>query len=583
MTNSSEIKISPLNFHEYTVLIVDDNPINLGVVSDYLEDYGFEIMVAQDGESGLTKAIKGQPDLILLDVVMPGIDGFETCCRLKAHQATQEIPIIFMTALTSTEDKVKGFEVGAVDYITKPIQQEEVMARATTHLRIRDLARQLKEQNQHLEKKAIQLETISQVGRQIISILDLRELLEKIVAFIQTKFDYYFVGIWLLDEAQDSGRTEDRLVLQVGVKRGETPQYEPGLVIPINLSHHIIVSVCRTRQYYMLDETKTETEFFTSEKLPSTRVELALPLQMGQRIIGVLDIHSDQATTFEREDITVFQSLADEIAIAIRNARLYELEKNFRQIEEERSRRLAELNMSKDKFFSIVAHDLKGPFQPLLLMAEFLFKDAETLQPKDVKEMSDSICRSAKNIYNLLENLLEWARMQIEGIEYQPAKLNLQAIVKQNIQLFAQNGDKKGVKVQNKVPNNLFVYADKNMLNTILGNLISNGVKFTSGGGTVTISAQVGSSRELWGDIFAEIAVSDTGVGISKRDQEKLFQMQSHHSTVGTAKEQGTGLGLIICKEMVEKNGGQIWVESELDKGTVVKFTVPNQDMGKKK
>ena len=120
----------PTSISEQTILIIDDNPANLGVVADYLEAYGYTILVAQDGESGLAKARYGTPDLILLDVMMPpGIDGFETCQRLKAEEQTQDIPVIFMTALTSIEDKVKGFAVGAVDYVTKPIQQEELMAR----------------------------------------------------------------------------------------------------------------------------------------------------------------------------------------------------------------------------------------------------------------------------------------------------------------------------------------------------------------------------------------------------------------------------------------------------------------------
>jgi two-component system, sensor histidine kinase ChiS len=137
-------------FQEYTVLIVDDNPANLSVLTDYLEDNGFEIMAARDGKTGLEMAHLAQPDIILLDVMMPGIDGFETCRRFKTSDTTKEIPVIFMTALTSLEDKVKGFEVGGVDYITKPIQHEEVLARLTTHLRIRELTQKLQIKTQEV-------------------------------------------------------------------------------------------------------------------------------------------------------------------------------------------------------------------------------------------------------------------------------------------------------------------------------------------------------------------------------------------------------------------------------------------------
>jgi signal transduction histidine kinase len=140
-----------LNYQDYNILIVDDTPINLGVIIDFLESYGFGIRMARSGESALKRVEYDRPDIILLDVLMPGMDGFETCRRLKAQPATEDIPIIFMTSLTSTEDQVKGFEVGAVDYVTKPLHQEEVLARIKTHLRLRDLTLGLEEKNRQLE------------------------------------------------------------------------------------------------------------------------------------------------------------------------------------------------------------------------------------------------------------------------------------------------------------------------------------------------------------------------------------------------------------------------------------------------
>lgn len=136
-----------------SILIVDDNPTNLGVLSNCFGDFGFEILVAEDGESAIDQVEYAQPDVILLDVIMPGIDGFATCRRLKANASTREIPVIFMTALSETVDKVRGFQLGAVDYISKPIQHEEVIARVTAHLTIRNLAKTLQAQNAHLQKE----------------------------------------------------------------------------------------------------------------------------------------------------------------------------------------------------------------------------------------------------------------------------------------------------------------------------------------------------------------------------------------------------------------------------------------------
>ncbi len=145
--------MSDENFNKNVIVIVDDKPTNLGVLFDFLTDSGFKVLVAQDGESALQKVEYAHPDLILLDVMMPGIDGFETCRRLKAQESTKDIPVIFMTALSDTVDKVKGFNLGAVDYVTKPVQQEEVRARVTTHLKLRNLQKKLEAQNLQLQEE----------------------------------------------------------------------------------------------------------------------------------------------------------------------------------------------------------------------------------------------------------------------------------------------------------------------------------------------------------------------------------------------------------------------------------------------
>jgi two-component system sensor histidine kinase/response regulator len=138
---------------DVTILVVDDNPANLSVVVNYLAEHGVEILVAQDGETGLRLAAQQHPDLILLDVLLPGIDGFEVCRCLKADERTQEIPVLFMTIVTRTEDKVRGFEAGGLDYITKPFEHQEVLARVTTHLRTRRLARELEAAKENLERR----------------------------------------------------------------------------------------------------------------------------------------------------------------------------------------------------------------------------------------------------------------------------------------------------------------------------------------------------------------------------------------------------------------------------------------------
>jgi diguanylate cyclase (GGDEF)-like protein len=162
--NQTAAKTNDLELRNSTILIIDDNPTSLAVTATYLEESGFIVLVAKDGESGLKQAKYNPPHLILLDVVMPGIDGFETCRRLKHYDTTKDVPVIFMTGLTDTEDKVKGFEVGAVDYVTKPIQRGELLARINTHLRMQALTQQLQRKNLELQQQAFELKVAKEMA-----------------------------------------------------------------------------------------------------------------------------------------------------------------------------------------------------------------------------------------------------------------------------------------------------------------------------------------------------------------------------------------------------------------------------------
>lgn len=360
------------------ILIVDDNPTNLGVLFESLTQSGYRVLIAQDGELALRQVERVKPDIILLDVLMPGIDGFETCRRLKVNDDTREIPVIFMTALSDTVDKIKGFEIGAVDYITKPFQQEEVRARIHAHLTIQNLQRQLQSQNEVLQ----------------------------------------------------------------------------------------------------------------------------------------------------------------------------------------------ELNNNKDRFFSIISHDLRGQFATLFILTDLLSDSCKDSEGNPNQLLTD-VRQVVQNTFKLLENLLDWALLQRGKMEFYPEMIDLKTIVESTVKLFEENARQKQIRIQAKVVEHLKAYADEKMVNTILRNLINNAIKFTRENGEITVQVQDRA------DGFMQIAVTDTGIGIEPTEQEKLFRIDVKYQKSGTAQETGTGLGLILCKELVEKNGGRIWVESEKDKGSTFTFTLP--------
>jgi signal transduction histidine kinase len=272
-------------------------------------------------------------------------------------------------------------------------------------------------------------------------------------------------------------------------------------------------------------------------------------------------VQEDKISGFDENDANLLRSLASRIAISLENAQLY---KGINDLNAE----LTDLNADKDRFFSIVAHDLRSPFTPLLGNAELLLEMAEHLTPKEVKEISGGIYRSAKLVLGLLENLLQWSRLQMGRMEYQPADINLKDVAQQTVDLLGANAINKNITLHNEINDHVMVYADDYMLDTIIRNLTSNALKFTPQGGKISISA-------IQNEKFIEVSITDTGVGISEADKDKLFKIDVQHSTVGTEKEAGTGLGLLLCKEMVEMNGGQIGMESELGQGTTFKFTMP--------
>ncbi len=241
----------------------------------------------------------------------------------------------------------------------------------------------------------------------------------------------------------------------------------------------------------------------------------------------------------------------------------------FRDITERKhyEEQLKEANASKDKFFSIVAHDLKNPFNALLGASDALNEGIDDFDAEEIKDLSNMVNKSAKNAYALLENLLEWSRSQLGRIKFEPVDLNLRDIVHESLMAVESQAHNKKIKLVNNT-GSVYVYADPNLLKTIIRNLLSNAIKYTNNSGTVTIG-----SKQM--DGYMEISVTDTGVGIPSETIEKLFRIDAKSSTPGTAKETGTGLGLILCREFIEKHGGKIWVESEVGKGTIFTFTLP--------
>jgi len=238
---------------------------------------------------------------------------------------------------------------------------------------------------------------------------------------------------------------------------------------------------------------------------------------------------------------------------------------------------LLRINAEKDKFFSIIAHDLRGPFNGFLGLTEIMAEELSSLTMEEIQEMSVDMRNSANNLFRLLENLLHWARMQQGLIPFNKELLTLLPIVAESVEMLKGTGNKKGIEIVIDVPDQLEILADSNMIQTVIRNLVSNAVKFTPKGGKINILAKTNSDKSI------EVSVMDTGIGMSQVMVDNLFRLDVKTNRVGTEGEPSSGLGLLLCKEFVEKHGGKLLVKSEIGKGSAFCFVIPCNKMSEEK
>ena len=436
-----------LDLKGQTILLVDDNPINLSVISDYLDDIGFRILTAQDGESAIKRAQKAKPDIILLDVMLPDIDGFEVCRRLKSDPSTLDIPVIFMTALTGTEDKIKGLNMGAVDYVTKPIHQEEILARITTHLRLMKLAHDLMKTNEKLEKHHGQLDKL--VKERTVALVHTNEQLQKEIddrvkaeeALRQSERELSIrnrINQIFLTTADDKMYADVlRIILEIHKSKYGICGYinEAGALVCPSLSRDIW-DECRIPDKEIifprekwggiwgksLIEKKTlySNEPFTVPRghIPITRA-LAVPVIHQGEVIGILLV-GNKEKDYTDKDAKSLEAIASHIA-PILNAILQRnrAEKEHEQADKKIRQQLDELDESRLALLSIL-EDAKR--------SEEALKESE----RRLKESQQIACISQWES-DLVNNQLYWSAEMYNLLEVDPDKITPSFEIMENV------------------------------------------------------------------------------------------------------------------------------------------------------
>ena len=594
------------------ILLVEDNPGDIYIITNFLKTSNLNLTLTK--ASTLNEArllcMNNEYDVILLDLGLPDSIGLDTLRKMQVFKVNP--PVVVMTGLNDEDIALKSLREGAQDYLVKSILNSENIVRSVKYSIERKKLQKLTEKN--TKQFSILSSTTSALNESediSLSFTIVSESIKNLIAkaniltfefnnnlifrtsnidWIEPWFDKikFITGLDLREKVFNINDHSQELIKLIG--DGKLHELKEGLkeILPTKISQESIKQLELAIGRYII-----YTIGFVKNKYLYGGAIIFTPVHIGDDDKKIIETIGNQATlTIYRRSIEKNLRLSElrfkELNIVLEQKikeRTEDLESaNLRLMRELRERnqaeealkmseaKLIELNATKDKFFNIVAHDLKNPFTSLLGSTELLYENIHKMDTQTIIKLSRILNESAKSGYSILLNLLDWSRSQTGQIKFNPEKINLKDLIEENfadIYLFSTS---KAINISTDIKEDIFILADKNMLNTVLRNLLSNAVKFTHRNGSVHVSAKIDESEVI-------ISIEDTGTGISKENISKLFRLDSKYSVPGTDKETGTGLGLKLCKEFIEKMNGSIYVNSTENKGSEFVFSIPAIDI----
>jgi signal transduction histidine kinase/FixJ family two-component response regulator len=590
------------------ILMIEDNPGDVVIITELLKSGGvnFTITHAPNLKKASLYTENNKYDVILLDLGLPESRGLETLKLFKALNL--DTPVVVMTGLDDEEIALAALREGAQDYLVKSKLDNSNVLRAIKYgierKKIQDL----------LKKHTRQFLLLSSATGTITRLEDVSSIYDVTCENITLLLGN---ASTLVVEIKDNG------VIQMSCTEWLQPWADKieaiaGIMVsnPVLNTFHLDESYALMFNDGKLHEIEgglysifsgkvKKNDCTTLEKLLKINNIYAIGFAKGIKLYGGAIIFSfgpvsdDEAHIIEtigsQASLSIHKRVIEK-ELRISEYRYRKLNKELEQkvkertldlefanskLQEELTERtrtqealrnskaeLTELNMTKDKFFNIVAHDLKNPFTSLLGSSELLYENIDKMDSKTIRSLAMILNDSAKGGYSILQNLLDWSRSQTGMIKIKPEKIDLRDLIDQNTANLQLPASVKSITIESDIGIDQYIISDLNMVNTVLRNLLSNAIKFTPRGGRVGVFTKVEQEKMV-------ITVKDSGIGISGEKIETLFRIDSKHSDPGTDNEQGTGLGLKLCKEFAEKLGGSIWVESEEKKGSEFKFAIP--------
>jgi signal transduction histidine kinase/HAMP domain-containing protein len=406
------------------------------------------------------------------------------------------------------------------------------------------------------QKRAVEMETVAQVGTVATSTLDMAELLQSVTDLTKSQFKLYHTHIYLLDEAHEN------LVLTAGAGEVGKAMQEKGHRILFNNPRSLVASAARNRRGVVVDDVTQAPDFLPNPLLPDTRSEMAVPMIIGDDVIGVLDAQSAEIARFDKNDVQVFTALASQVAVAVENARAFKRE-------HETVQRLQEIDQLKSQFLANMSHELRTPLNSIIGYAGILAEGAEGELPEEALTDINIIHESGKHLLSIINDILDLAKIEAREMKLRFGPVELPKILDEVIRSGQVLANAKNVTLQlvqeSEVPN---VNADMVRMRQVTWNLVSNALKFTEKG-SVTVRYGMLNEREMF------VRIEDTGIGIPEDFVNQVFERFRQVDETSTRAAGGTGLGLTITRELIHLHGGEIYAESELGVGSTFWFSLP--------
>jgi len=515
-------------------------------------------------QGGITYINPGGMDMLgyenLEEIMTKAIPDFHTP-EDTARVLEEGIPVAMEKGIWRGENRLKHREgyLIPVDQTVFVIRNDEGEVQNLATIMI-DVTEQ-KEAERQLRQRAAELQTVAEVSTSAATVLEPEELLQEVVDLTKEDFDLYHAHIYLID---DEGKS---LKLAAGAGEAGQQMVAEGWSIPANSETSLVARAYRSREGVIVNDVREAPDFLPNPHLSDTRAEMAVPMIVSDRVLGVLDVQSDKVGRFTQQDVNIQTTLAGQVATALDNARLFQ---EAQQVAD----RLREVDRMKSEFLANMSHELRTPLNSILGYTQLLLLDLEDTLPQESMEDMQSIHLNGQHLLSMINDILDLAKIEAGrlNLNFEALEIGtlLESVQASNSGLFLDKPIEMVIEMEEDVP---AVWADSVRMTQVLNNLVANAVKFTDEGKITIRAYQV--------DDGVNIEVEDEGIGIDEEDMDKLFERFRQIDGSYTRRAEGTGLGLPITRHLVEMHGGVITVESEVGVGSTFTIHLPNIEAAK--